>query len=70
METEENKSQEIRRAFIEYAKENELPLFATPYYYAKQILPKEDLFFKMQVISDLIESGVMEMVNKKFALYE
>ncbi len=39
--TEEDKIKEIRHAFFEYAKENELSAFDTPYYFAKQLLPDE-----------------------------
>ena len=41
MTMEEERLQEIRKAFLEYTKENELSAFDTPHYFAKQILPKQ-----------------------------
>jgi hypothetical protein len=46
MITEEEKIQEIKQAFFEYAKENELSAFNTPYYFQNKffqiiILPEK-----------------------------
>jgi hypothetical protein len=68
MTTEEEKSQEIRKAFLQYAKENELTAFATPYYLAKQFLPDESLFLKMQIIRDLIDTGILKMIKEKWII--
>jgi hypothetical protein len=38
--------EEIKQVFLEYARQNELSAFDTPYYFAKQILPNESLFLK------------------------
>jgi hypothetical protein len=56
MTTEEEKIQETRKAFLEYAKENELSAFDTPHYFAKQILPNVSFPLKIKVIGDMIES--------------
>ena len=58
--------EEIKQAFLEYAKENELSAFDTSYYFAKQILPNESLFLKQCITQDLIEAGIMRMVNQKW----
>ncbi len=57
MTTEEEKVREIRRAFFEYAKENELSAFDTSGYFARQISPGKSVFLKVKVIDNLIESG-------------
>jgi hypothetical protein len=59
MATKEEKVQEIKKAFFEYAEHNELSACDTPGYYASQILPDAPFFAKANVIADLIESGVM-----------
>jgi hypothetical protein len=59
MTMEEERLQEIRKAFLEYTKENELSAFDTPHYFAKQILPKESFSLKIKVISELIESELI-----------
>ena len=66
MITEEEKIQEIRQAFFEYAKENELSEFNTISYFARQFLPEESFFLKKQVINELIESGIMVSDNEKY----
>jgi hypothetical protein len=62
--------EEIKRAFLEYAKKNELSAFNTPYYFAKQILPDESLFLKQCVIEELKEAGIMVVSNKKWVIKE
>jgi len=59
MATKEEKVQEIKKAFFEYAEHNELSACDMPGYYARQILPDAPFFAKANVIADLIESGVM-----------
>jgi hypothetical protein len=66
METEDTRAQEIRKGFLEYAKRNELSAFATPYFLAKQFLPDESLFLKMQCITNLIELGILKMIKPTF----
>jgi hypothetical protein len=68
MTTEEGKVREIRRAFFKYAKENELSAFDTSGYFARQILPGKSFFLKVKVIDNLIESGGMVMVNRKWVI--
>ena len=51
----EEREQKIRMAFFGYARDNELPVFNTSYYFAKQILPDESFFLKMKVMEDLKE---------------
>jgi hypothetical protein len=60
--------EEIKRAFLEYAKKYELSAFATPYYLAKQFLPEGSLFLKMQVILSLIDSGIVRMIEDKWII--
>jgi hypothetical protein len=62
--TNEAKAQEIKKAFFEYAKHNELSAFDTPCYFTRQILPDESFFLKAKVIEDLMESKVMVMRGK------
>jgi hypothetical protein len=61
-------TEEIKQAFLKYAKENELSAFNTPYYFAKQILSNESLFLKMKIIEELMESGIMQMINEKWVI--
>jgi hypothetical protein len=68
METEDTRAQEIRKAFLQYAKENELSAFNTPYYLAKQFFPDDSLFLKMQIIQDLIDSGILKMIKEKWII--
>jgi hypothetical protein len=51
---EEEKIHEIKEAFFEYAKENDLSAFDTPHYFAKQILPDVSFPLKIKVTGDLI----------------
>lgn len=37
-------------------------------YFARQILPTESFFLKVNVITDLIESGVMVMSGEKWII--
>jgi len=57
MATEEERKEEIKKAFFEYAAQNTLSAFDTPGYFARQILPDESFFLKANVIQDLIVSG-------------
>jgi hypothetical protein len=65
MTMEEERIQEIRKAFFEYAKENDLSAFDTPYYFAKQILPYVSFPLKIKVIGELIESELIIEDNRK-----
>jgi hypothetical protein len=68
MTKEEERIQEIRKAFFEYAKENELSAFDTPHYFAKQILPTEAFPLKTKVIGDVIESETTIEDNKRLVI--
>jgi hypothetical protein len=68
MATEEERKEEIKKAFFEYAKENELSAFDTPGYYAKHILPEESFFLKANVIQDLIDSRVMVIRGEEWVI--
>jgi hypothetical protein len=46
MVTEEERKEEIKKAFFEYAAHNTLSAFNTPGYYARRILPGESFFLK------------------------
>jgi hypothetical protein len=49
MKTEEEKAQEIRQAFFEYAKENEFSAFDTSGYFARRFLPAESFLTCIKV---------------------
>jgi len=66
--TEEERKEEIKKAFFEYAAQNTLSAFDTPGYFARQILPDESFLLKANVITDLIESKVMIIDNGKWII--
>ena len=68
MATEEERIEEIKKAFFEYAKENELSAFDTSGYFARRILPNESFYLKVKVIEGLMESGVMVMMGEKWII--
>lgn len=70
MKTEEEKTQEIKKAFFEYTKNYELSAFDTSGYFARQILPEESFLLRAKVIEDLIESKVMVMRGEKWIIKE
>ena len=68
MATEKERKEEIKKAFFEYAEHNTLSAFDSPGYFARQILPEESFFLKANVISNLIESGVMVMRGEQWII--
>jgi hypothetical protein len=68
MATEEERKEEIKKAFFEYVAHNTLSAFDTSDYFARQILPDESFFLKANVIQDLIESGIMVMRGEKWII--
>jgi hypothetical protein len=68
MAAEENIILKIKKAFLEYAKRNELSAFSTPYFLAKQFLPEESLFLKMEVIQKLIDAGIVKIIKDKWVI--
>jgi hypothetical protein len=68
MVTEEERKEEVKKAFFEYAAHNMLSVFDTPGYFARQILPQESFFMKANVIQDLIDSGVMVIRGEKWII--
>jgi len=68
MATEEKRKEEIKKAFFEYAKHDELSAVDTPGYFARRILPDESFFLKANVITDLMESGVMVIRGDKWII--
>jgi uncharacterized protein affecting Mg2+/Co2+ transport len=68
MAAEEERILKIKKAFLEYAKRNELSAFVTPYYLAKQFLPEESLFLKMEVIQNLINVGIVKIIKEKWII--
>ena len=68
MEIGEERAQEIRKTFLEYARQNELSAFSTAYYFAKQFMPEEDLFLKMRIIENLKEAGIMQIRGDKWII--
>ena len=49
MATEEERKEEVKKVFFEYAAHNTLSAFDTPGYFARQILPYESFFLKADV---------------------
>ena len=68
MAKEEERKEEIKKAFFEYAAQNTLSAFDTAGYFARQILPDEPFFLKATVINELIEAGVMVMRGEKWII--
>ena len=68
MAIDEERKQEIKKAFLEYAAHNTLSAFDTPGYFARQILPEESFFLKANWINDFIESGIMVIFNRKWVI--
>jgi hypothetical protein len=68
MATEEERKEEIKKAFFEYTAHNTLSAFDTPGYFARQILPDESFLLKANVISSLTESEVMVMRGEKWII--
>jgi len=68
MATEEERKEEIKKSFFEYAAHNPLSAFDTPVFFARHILPHESFPLKANVIYDLIESRVMVRVGDKWII--
>lgn len=68
MAAEEERKETVKNAFLEYAKDNELSAFDTPGYFARQILPQERIFFKANVIQNLIDSGELVMRGARWII--
>jgi hypothetical protein len=66
----EARVQNIKMAFFEYAWDNELPVFNTSYYLARQVLQDECILLKYCIIRGLIESDIMQIVEEKWAVME
>ena len=66
----EEREQKIRTAFFEYARDNELPAFNTSYYFARQILPDESIVLKHCIVTCLILSETMQIVDEKWIIKE
>lgn len=66
----EAREQKIRHAFLEYARDNELPVFNTSYYFARQILPEESIVLKHCIVTCLLESGGMQIVDENWIIEE
>jgi len=68
MPTEEERKENIKKAFFQYAQSHEMPDINTMSFYARQFLPEEAFFLKRQVLNELIESGVMVSRNGKWLI--
>ena len=66
----EAREQKIRHSFFEYARDNELPVFNTSYYFARQILPDESIVLKHCIVTCLLESGGMQIVDDNWIIEE
>jgi hypothetical protein len=62
--------EEIKQAFMEYAKQNELPAFNTSYFFARQILLDESILLKYCIVTCLIDSNIIQMVDEKWVIKE
>jgi hypothetical protein len=61
----EAREQKILQAFFEYARDNHLSAFNTPYFFSKQILPDEPIVLKYCIMMCFVESGGMKMCGEK-----
>ncbi len=66
----EAREQKIRHAFFEYARDSELPVFNTSYYFARQILPDESIVLKHCIVTCLLDSGGMQIVDENWIIEE
>jgi hypothetical protein len=66
----EAREEKIVTAFFEYARDNELPVFNTSYYFARQILPDESIVLKYCILTCLLESRGMQIVDEKKIIEE
>ena len=66
----EAREQKIMHAFFEYARDNELPVFNTSYYFARQILPDESIVLKHCIVTCLLDSGGMQIVDENWIVEE
>lgn len=66
----EEREQKIKMVFFEYARDDELSVFNTFYYLAKQILPDECMLLKYCIVRSLIESDIMQMRSEKWIIQE
>jgi hypothetical protein len=65
---DDKKVQEIKQAFFEYVEDKIFPVFITPNFFAKQILPNESLLLKKKIINDLIVSGILIKGNETWVI--
>jgi hypothetical protein len=63
MSTEEERIEEIKKAFFEHARQNTLSVFNTPGYYARRILSGKSFFLKANVIQDLIITITVQSIT-------
>jgi hypothetical protein len=66
----EESEQKIRMAFFEYARDNELPVFNTSFYFARKVLPDESIVLKHCIITCLMESGDMQIIGENWVIKE
>jgi hypothetical protein len=66
----EEREQKIRMAFFEYARDNELPVFNTSFYFARKVLPDESIVLKHCIITCLMESGDMQIIGENWVIKE
>jgi hypothetical protein len=66
----EEREHKIRMAFFEYARDNELPVFNTSFYFARKVLPDESIVLKHCIITCLMESGDMQIIGENWVIKE
>ncbi len=66
----EAREQKIRHAFFEYARDNELPAFNTSYYFSRKILPDESILLKHCIVTCLLESDCMQLLEENWIINE
>jgi len=68
MVAEEERKENIRKAFFQYAQSHEMPDINTMSFYARQFLPEESFLLKRDVLNELIELGFMVVRNGKWII--
>jgi hypothetical protein len=66
----EERKRKITIAFFAYARDNELHVFNTSYYFARQILPDESIVLKHCIVTRLLESGDMKLLGEHWFINE
>ncbi len=66
----EERQHKITVAFFEYARDNELPAFNTSYFFSRKILPDESIVLKHCIVTCLLESDCMQLLEENWIINE